>query len=95
MRFIPLLLVLVLTGCATTNASRVGSRPWHEQRLAEIESSYEFGEIDKETYLELKGAADQTRVDYQNARQERLVYDSRFRSYPFGFRSFGHHHHHW
>jgi hypothetical protein len=67
---------------------------WHEQRVLEIESSYDFGEIDKATYLELKSAADQTRMDYQKAQQDRLVYDSRYRYYPFGFHGFYHHHHH-
>jgi hypothetical protein len=96
MRIIPLLLILLLTGCATMNETRVGSKAWHEVRIAEIDSSYEFGEIDKEAYLELKGAADQTRMDYQTAlqeRQDRQVRSS-YRSYPFGMHGFGHHHHH-
>ena len=63
---------IVLAGCATTPL--VGSKKWHETRIAEIESAYQNSEIPKEAYLSLKNEADQTRVEHQEYMKWYLLY---------------------
>jgi hypothetical protein len=88
-----LLMCGVLTGCAT-GPPAVGSRSWYQVRTQEIEGSYEYGEISKDQYLELRNEADQIRVDYQKQLQSRLYYGSRYGSHAsFGYRHYGHGHH--
>lgn len=62
---ISILFCLTLVGCATTGPPSVGSSAWHDQRMAEIQEAYDFGEIDRQEYLRLKNEADQIHVDYR------------------------------
>lgn len=63
---------IFLAGCATTPS--VGSKKWHETRIAEIESAYQNGEVSKEAYLSLKNEADQTRVEHAENMRWYLLY---------------------
>ena len=63
---------IFLAGCATTPP--VGSKKWHETRIAEIESAYQNTEISKETYLSLISEADQTRVQHKANMRSHLLY---------------------
>lgn len=88
LRSLLLSLVLVLAGCATTPST--GSRTWHENRLAEIETAYQNEEISDEAYISLKNEADAVRVEYQNASRSRMHYGG----YPsFPSHRVNHHHH--
>jgi hypothetical protein len=70
MRYISLFLCLIfVVGCATTDKPpAVGSNNWHTQRVAEIQHAYDLGEINFETYVQLKNEADKINVDYRSAR---------------------------
>jgi len=63
---------IFLTACATTPP--VGSKKWHETRIAEIESAYRNNEVSEEAYLSLKNEADQTRVEHQTDMTRYLLY---------------------
>lgn len=89
-RHLTLLLGLLIAGCVTVDT--VGSRPWYNQRMDEIEYAYETQEIGEEAYLGMKNETDQIRVDYM----ERLRY-----RYPgsygiyYGYPHYhGHYYHH-
>ena len=58
--------LLLAAACATTGEPRIGSKDWHDARIAEIEMSHENGEITTEEYLRLKGDADRIRAESQN-----------------------------
>lgn len=79
--------LLAVAGCAT-GPPDVGSRVWHEQRIAEIDAAYSRGDLTTEQYLSLKNEADATRAEYRAA----------LRSYPppyyYPSPFFVHHHHH-
>ena len=90
-RFVSLLLLtLSLAACATNGPPPIGSGAWHEQRIAEIQQAYDYGDITIDQYLALKNEADQIHVDYR----ERV----RPQYQPRGAIVFGgpivHHHHH-
>ena len=80
-----ILLGLLITGCVTVDT--VGSRPWYNQRMDEIEYAYETAAIDEEAYLGMKNEADEIRVGYL----DRVRY-----RYPvsYGFYYGSHHHGH-
>jgi len=82
-------LVVALIGCATTPS--VGSKTWHEERLAEIEVAHDNGEIDEAEYISLKTEADGVRVQYQEAVRSRLRYGG-YPSFPHHSALFHHHH---
>jgi hypothetical protein len=65
MRCLLLLILLIGAGCATTDPSVIGSKPWYEQRMTEIETANERGELTPEEYLRLKNEADAIRADYR------------------------------
>lgn len=76
-----------LTACATTGPPPVGTSSWHDQRLMEIEQSYQLGNISEAEDLQLKNEADQIRGEYRGAQIQ-----SRRPSLVIGG-SFGHFHH--
>ena len=63
---------IILAGCATTPP--VGSKKWHETRIAEIELAYQNNEVSEELYLSLKNEADQIRVEHQEYMVKYLLY---------------------
>ena len=63
-----------LVGCATF--SDVGTAYWHKNRLQEIETAYQNGDIEKEGYLSLKNEADQIREKYISEKPRYCVYCS-------------------
>lgn len=80
---------ILILGCAlTVTVDTVGSRPWYDQRTAEIESAFNLGEIDEETYLEMMGETDQIRSDYLGRYYYRGSY-SVYLGYPY------YHHHYY
>lgn len=63
-------------GCQT-GPPDAGSRAWHEQRLAEIESAYASGELTTEQYISLKNEADATRAAHlASLRRQTVIYPS-------------------
>lgn len=89
-RALGLALALMLAGCATTPA--VGSRHWHDGRIAEIEAASQNNEISEEEKISLKNEADAVRVQYQESVRSRLRYGG-YPSFPH-HSAFAHHHHH-
>lgn len=79
---------IVAAGCATNGPPEVGSRGWHELRIAEIDAARERGELTTEQYLSLKNQADATRAAYRAALQA-----PRYNYYPSPF-FFPHYHWH-
>ena len=70
--FSAFLCIVFLAGCATSSTPRppaVGSSEWHDQRISEIQSAYDLGKIDFNTYVSLKNEADQINVDYRASRR--------------------------
>ena len=61
---------IALAGCATTPS--IGSKKWHSERILEIETAHQSGEISKEAYISLKNQTDQTRVEYQENMRRHL-----------------------
>lgn len=61
MRKASLLLVLsvLVVGCVSKG---VGSRYWHDGRMAEIETAYKENKLTTSEYLQLKTEADQVRA---------------------------------
>lgn len=83
-------LAIACAGCVT--ADTIGSRPWHEERIAEIDAAYDDYEIDEDEYLELKNEADEIRSDYLDRLEERR---SRYRYHVgIGYGYHGHYYHH-
>ncbi len=82
------LALLVFVGCVTIPST--GSRVWYDQRMVEIETAYQNGELTEEQYLDLKNQSDQIRVDYQSALRDRRYYYPD----PFFYSPFFHHGHH-
>jgi hypothetical protein len=67
-----LLIALMLAGgCATTDATVAGSKPWYEQRIGEIESAHARGDLSTEEYIRLKTEADAVRATYRGTRGPR------------------------
>ena len=91
-----ILLSLLIAGCVTVDT--VGSRPWYNQRMDEIEYAYETAAIDEEAYLGMKNEADQIRVDYMESLRYRypVSYGFYYGSHHHGhfFHHGGHHGHH-
>ncbi len=56
-------------GCATTDSTVAGSKQWYEQRIGEIESAHERGELSTEEYLRLKNEADAVRATYRGSQR--------------------------
>ena len=81
----------LMAGCATVPST--GSSTWHEERMAEIESAYQLGDLTEEAYLSLKNEADQVRVNYQQSLRARQ-YDSHYYRSPFLYHHHMLHHHH-
>ncbi|PCJ52217.1 MAG: hypothetical protein COA73_16405 [Candidatus Hydrogenedentota bacterium] len=89
-----LVLCGLLAGCATTGSPASGSKGWYNIRTQEIEGAYEYGEITKEQYLELKNEVDQIRVDYRTRSQSQLYYGSRVGFHPsYRYTHRSHHRH--
>lgn len=66
------LCIVLISGCATTDKPPiVGSKNWHTIRIAEIQSTYDLGQINEDEYLRLKNEADQIYVDYTASRKAR------------------------
>ena len=62
--------LLLLTGCVTSNKPPVvGSARWHSDRIAEIQSVYDLGQIEEGEYLSLKTEADRVYVEYKASRR--------------------------
>ena len=70
MRWLLILTLLIGAGCATTDPSVIGSKPWYEQRVAEIESANQRGELTSEEYLRLKNEADAIRAEYRGTQYQ-------------------------
>jgi hypothetical protein len=64
-------MLLLLGACATTDPGVAGSKPWYEQRVAEIEMAYQQGDLNTEEYLRLKNEADDIRAGYRNRNRPR------------------------
>lgn len=64
--FAVIVVCVSVTACATSGPPPVGSGAWHEQRTAEIQQAYDFGEITKEQYLALRNEADQIHMEYRD-----------------------------
>ena len=64
-------LVVSLAACATTDPSIIGSRPWYEQRIGEIETANARGELSAEEYIRLKNEADAIRAEYRGGSRAR------------------------
>jgi hypothetical protein len=85
----PLIIALSAIGCATDGPPEVGTRGWHELRIAEIEDAKTRGELTTEQYISLKNEADATRAAYRAALQApNYYYGPMFWPSPF----FHHHH---
>ncbi len=83
--------ILIAGGCATNGPPEVGSRGWHEQRIAEIDAAHANDELTTEQYLSLKNEADATRAKYRASLQQPRYYGPMYPS-PF-FHGHVHHHH--
>lgn len=65
--FALLLIGILLSACASS-PDVVGSRTWHAQRIAEIDTSYNRGDLSEEEYLRLKNEADNIRAERRGGR---------------------------
>jgi len=73
-----------LLGCATF--TDVGTAYWHKNRLQEIETAYQNGDIEKEEYLSLKNEADQIREKHISENQSYCLYCGAYHArYPYGY----------
>lgn len=88
-KFISLVILTCLLGCATTNTG-VGTRAWHDARLTELLEALTAGEISTEKYLELKNETDKIRLEYKNQRSQDLYFSHHYHRPHFGF-GFGYH----
>lgn len=52
-------------GCVSNNPNAVGTGAWHTQRIEEIQSAYDAGDLTTEEYLRLKNEADRIRANYR------------------------------
>jgi hypothetical protein len=90
-----------VAGCVTTSRG-LGSSYWYEDRLAEIEDSFNKGRLSKAEYLELKSETDRIRQDYLIRND--YYYDPSPYPYPYRFNVYygyghqghrrGHHYYH-
>ena len=91
-----LMMATLAAGCVTANS--VGSKPWHTERIAEIDASLDHGEISQLQRRELKEEADKTRDEYRKERRlrykqaqlsrRRIGYFRRPSFRPFGYRPY-------
>jgi len=90
------IVIVAVSGCATSGdqATRVGSKSWHEERLLEIGAALDAGEITKEEYLRLKNETDEIRANQIAASRERSRVHTSIGFGFYGGRGFGHGHHH-
>ena len=78
-----ILLIATASGCATFR--EVGTAYWHKNRLQEIETAYQIGDIEKKEYLSLKNEADQIREKHISENQRYCHYCSGYHArYPYG-----------
>ena len=81
---ISILMIFVLCGCATFR--EVGTAYWHKNRLQEIETAYQNGDIEKKEYLSLKNEADQIREKHISENQRYCLYCGGYHArYPYGY----------
>ncbi len=81
-----MLLILILSffvGCATTPS--VGSKVWHDERIAEIDRSYDAWEIEEDDYLERKNEADKIRSDYLERRENAYHHYHPYYGFSYGY----------
>jgi hypothetical protein len=67
-RYLVLTLSGLIAGCASAYQG-VGSEVWYKNRMEEIESSFNKGEVSKAEYLRLKNEADAIRAGYTESRR--------------------------
>ena len=71
-----LLFCLLMGGCVTSQG--VGSKVWHEERLKEIEQSFQNKKITEAEYLSLKNEADKIRTEYVYQRRTYFSYSGHY-----------------
>ena len=64
-----LLMVTLAVGCVSTNT--VGSKPWHTERIAQIDRSLEQEKITELQRRQLKDEVDEKRAEYRKERRLR------------------------
>jgi len=91
-RLISILMIIALCGCATFR--EVGTAYWHKNRLQEIETAYQNGDIEKKEYLSLKNEADQIREKHISENQRYCHYCGDYHArYPYGHHFTYNYHH--